>query len=530
MVPRIGSQGRSFKGAALYYLHDKKAGTDERVAFTHTENLPTDEPEMAWRFMACTSMDAARLKREAGVAPTGRKPRPVFTMSLSWHPDEEPEQEHMIGAMRGALAALGLQDRQTLMVSHSDRDHPHLHAIVNLTDPETGRIANLDYSKEKLSAWALEYEKQHGIRCHERVENNRRRDREKERRGGKQKDADKVKADYPRHKEKKLEQAEEINRLYHTTRTAGQFQTGLKNLGFRLAQGNRVLLIDPRGNRYSLSRQIDGVKAKDIRKKLEGLELRDADTVRGEVMDARRRDRRDEDRLRVSQIAVGLDRSRQRIAARLRAVDEQLEKDYGEGERSLRSEIRDLEGELDQPGLPGRTWRRLTGKEKRLRQDLEDKKRNLQNLEWRKEERRGTLAKLLEQRSATAAKFQERLKELRRQPETEKLRQQTERQAAKTAEPVKAQAPPQRQRQAANENRSLPKVERQPPPKAPEPVRTPPPPSPAPMKPPPAPVVDFEQAAREAQARRDAHQAQKEEIYRQAQQQRERDTGPTRER
>lgn len=42
MIPRVAKSGRSFKGAALYYLHDKGALTSDRVAFIETANLPTD--------------------------------------------------------------------------------------------------------------------------------------------------------------------------------------------------------------------------------------------------------------------------------------------------------------------------------------------------------------------------------------------------------------------------------------------------------------------------------------------------------
>lgn len=39
MVPYITDRGHSFKGAGLYYLHDKGEQTNERVAWTHTVNL-----------------------------------------------------------------------------------------------------------------------------------------------------------------------------------------------------------------------------------------------------------------------------------------------------------------------------------------------------------------------------------------------------------------------------------------------------------------------------------------------------------
>ena len=58
VAPRVpekyksGGVGKSFKGTALYLLHDADhASTDERVAWAETQNLATDDPELAeaWR-------------------------------------------------------------------------------------------------------------------------------------------------------------------------------------------------------------------------------------------------------------------------------------------------------------------------------------------------------------------------------------------------------------------------------------------------------------------------------------------------
>lgn len=75
MIPRVAKMGRSFKGAGLYYLHDKKALTNERVLFTHTENLPTRDPDKAIKCMAWTAMNAQQLKLRAGQKLTGNKLR-----------------------------------------------------------------------------------------------------------------------------------------------------------------------------------------------------------------------------------------------------------------------------------------------------------------------------------------------------------------------------------------------------------------------------------------------------------------------
>ena len=57
MVPKVTSAGRSFKGAARYYLHDKQADTSERVAFVETVNLPTNDPRRAVAHMVDTRIE-----------------------------------------------------------------------------------------------------------------------------------------------------------------------------------------------------------------------------------------------------------------------------------------------------------------------------------------------------------------------------------------------------------------------------------------------------------------------------------------
>jgi hypothetical protein len=184
MVPAITEPGRSFKGAALYYLHDKRREgeaerlTSERVAWTHTVNLATDDPERAWRIMAHTAMNQAELKQQAGVKATGRKlTNPVYAYSLAWHPEQRPDKDHMLSTALDSLKAQGLEEHQFIILAHGDEPQQHVHVIVNRVHPETGKAATLSNSKLKLSKWAEAYEKQHGkIYCNNRVENNQKRE------------------------------------------------------------------------------------------------------------------------------------------------------------------------------------------------------------------------------------------------------------------------------------------------------------------------------------------------------------------
>ena len=71
--------------------------------------------------------------------------------------------------MLSSLKVLGLDDRQAVIVAHNDGRTPHVYVVANRVSPEDGRAA-------KLSRWAESYEREQGqIRCHRRVENNRRR-------------------------------------------------------------------------------------------------------------------------------------------------------------------------------------------------------------------------------------------------------------------------------------------------------------------------------------------------------------------
>ncbi len=178
MIAKLAARGASFKGAGNYYLHDKEAQSSERIAWTETVNLRTVDPERALRVMAGTAMDRDAIKEAAGIKASGRSSdKVVQTYSLSWHPDEQPTKAEMLAAARESLKALGIEDRQALIVCHSDEPHPHIHIIVNRVSPADGRLSSTSQEKLKLSRWAEDWEWQHGkIFCEQRVTNNAERD------------------------------------------------------------------------------------------------------------------------------------------------------------------------------------------------------------------------------------------------------------------------------------------------------------------------------------------------------------------
>lgn len=214
MIPRVASKGYGFAGAGLYYLSDKRPDPGEqrgrptpedymlsakpgqlgsRVGFTETRNLPTRDPHKALRCMQWLAAHATDVRLAAAAAAAraagmsyqdyirvhnpmrGRRgEKPVYTLSVSWHPSKNktPTKAEMIAAGDEVLARLDIADRQCLMVSHVDTAHPHLHLIVNRVSPLNGKFAKLSNDYLKLSAWALDYERRTGhILCVERMLN-----------------------------------------------------------------------------------------------------------------------------------------------------------------------------------------------------------------------------------------------------------------------------------------------------------------------------------------------------------------------
>ena len=161
MIPRIHKRGTSFKTATAYILHDPQAETKERVDWALSLNCGSDEPDRAWEAMYDTWNRRTALKREAGVDLRGAdNKRPVMHITLSWAPGETVSKMQMMDAAMESLRAIGLQDHQALIAAHNDKDHQHLHIIVNTVHPETGRTAALKYPALALRDVAREHDRQ----------------------------------------------------------------------------------------------------------------------------------------------------------------------------------------------------------------------------------------------------------------------------------------------------------------------------------------------------------------------------------
>ncbi|MBB5353680.1 hypothetical protein HNR46_003941 [Haloferula luteola] len=250
MVPRLAAQGCSFHGAFLYYFHDKRAQTSQRVAWTETINMLTDKVEKAWKVMAYTAKHQERLKEATRQKRSGAKLKnPVLAFSLSWHPEQKPDRDAMMEAARTSLGKLGLGDHQAMIACHRDEPQPHIHVVVNKVHPRTGLVACLKHTKRKLQDWAREYQKKEGTDyCSLREENHRKREAGKK----------------TRYVEPGLKSA------WEHSHDGPSFQRLLKRQGYELAQGRkRLVLVDPYGKSGNPLRVLQGIaSSKDIHARL----------------------------------------------------------------------------------------------------------------------------------------------------------------------------------------------------------------------------------------------------------------------
>ncbi len=269
MIPRI-NHGHSFKGVTAYLGHDKKAQTCERVAWSETGNMYTNDIHKAAKVMAWTDLHADELKREAGGSLSGRKSETgaVYHYSLSWANGETPSREHMSDTAKSTLDKLGLSEHQYYVVAHDDTKHAHVHVVANLVHPVTGKRAELGLDKRKLQTFALQYELEHGLHCNMRLVNAQQRE---------QQDA---KQYYPTKKE---QYQAKITRAYEASDDGKSFKAALELEGLHLAKGRKAFVaVDAKGEIINLSRMIEGRKTKEVKAKLKDLEhrkLEDADKL-----------------------------------------------------------------------------------------------------------------------------------------------------------------------------------------------------------------------------------------------------------
>ncbi len=112
----------------MHYLEVGRSGREyDRVDWVASRNLcDIDDPEIAGRLMEATADQSLRIQK------------PVYHVSIAFDPNDTVSRPRMELVADRVLDNLGLREHQAMFVAHRDREHAHVHIVVNRVHPDTG--------------------------------------------------------------------------------------------------------------------------------------------------------------------------------------------------------------------------------------------------------------------------------------------------------------------------------------------------------------------------------------------------------
>src|SRR5699024_9862914 len=147
MIPKVNNRGNYFKGLADYL-----EGDQDRVAWTETRNLVLEDRDMVVRRMNETAQLSNRVEK------------PVEHISVSFDISDQLSQAQQQEIADRLLRGLELQEYQTRIVAHNDRDYAHFHMVINRVHPIQGTAWDYPFYKKELQTLSRGIEREFGLR------------------------------------------------------------------------------------------------------------------------------------------------------------------------------------------------------------------------------------------------------------------------------------------------------------------------------------------------------------------------------
>ena len=145
---------RSFSALARYLERPKPDRPDRtRVAWAEPRHLvcTADLSQMAWEMHLVARASSFVQK-------------PVYHLSLSWAPEDQPQRWHMTAVTDEVLEALSLHTHQAVYVAHADEAYAHVHAMVNRIHPQRKTAQELGLYYKKVQTVLRHAERRYGFR------------------------------------------------------------------------------------------------------------------------------------------------------------------------------------------------------------------------------------------------------------------------------------------------------------------------------------------------------------------------------
>ena len=254
---------------------NQRAGGDDLAS--HLMNLyDNDTMELAQiRGTLAQDLHGALAEFEAYAAGTRCK---QALYSLSINPSEPMTRPQYYAAIDRIEDGLGLAGQPRAVVFHVKGGREHCHVVWSRIDTVKMRAVQLSHDHQKLRFIAQELGQELGHQLPDGLARNRGAERfaagsSIDLRERAQADRAGLSAETRR---------AEITAAFRESDSAQAFVNALRERGYRLAQGDQrgFVVVDPAGHAHSLTRQIDGARAKDIKAKLSPRTPADLPTVK----------------------------------------------------------------------------------------------------------------------------------------------------------------------------------------------------------------------------------------------------------
>ena len=137
--------------ASFSKLSGYLGGGEERVGWIETRNVFADDVPGV----------VAEMSEQAGLSAQTQKP--VYHLTIAFDPSDNPTEAEVRAAVDRTLRDVGLEDHQALVVRHVDREHAHVHVMVNRVGPD-GRAWSTSNDRRRLRASVEWQERELGLR------------------------------------------------------------------------------------------------------------------------------------------------------------------------------------------------------------------------------------------------------------------------------------------------------------------------------------------------------------------------------
>ena len=156
MIPKIMAPRRdgrsSFERLEEYLTVERKPGstreTIERGPVVLSGNL--------------FSQETAAREMRAAAAQNALVEHPIMHFMVAWEPGERPTETEWQQSAERMIQALGFGEHQYLIAAHDDKEHFHVHVMLNRVHPETAKAHNPRLTQLTLHRLARELEHEFG--------------------------------------------------------------------------------------------------------------------------------------------------------------------------------------------------------------------------------------------------------------------------------------------------------------------------------------------------------------------------------